>query len=1059
MLNENSIELALIDQLIAQGYTYHYGPDIAPYSDNPQRESFESVILEQQFRNSLEKLNPALPSSAITEAYNKVVDLGTVDVMENNERFHTYLTNGVTVEFTIEGVTKGIKVHIIDFEKPENNEFWAINQLVIKENNSEKRLDVVIYINGLPLVIVELKNATDEKATVHRAYTQIQNYKSAVPSIFYYNALCVISDGIDAKTSSLSAPLSRFLTWKAPKEPVHDLSVQHPNDLAKASEPKVSYGLTELQTLSEFMLNKKVLLNLIRYCTVFESEEKVDKTTGLISVSKVKKVAAYHQYYAVQKAVEQTIRATHSVDGNRKIGVVWHTQGSGKSLTMVFYSGKIITHPEMKNPTIVILTDRNDLDDQLFGTFGNCVGLLRQTPVQATSREHIKELLKVSGGGVVFTTIQKFSPEEGNVHDTLSERTNIVVVADEAHRSQYGFKGRVVELEEGSELRFGNAKYMRDALPNASYIGFTGTPIEKEDKSTPAVFGKYIDVYDIKQAVDDGATVPISYESRLVKIKLDQEVSSEIDTLVDEISGATEEQLERAKKKNATINAIVGHSERLKDVAEDIVSHFEARQEVFEGKAMIVGMTRQICVDLYAQLIELKPEWHHEDRDKGTIKVIMTSSSDDPESFQPHHTTKQQRKELATRMKDPNDELKLVIVRDMWLTGFDAPSMHTMYIDKKMQGANLMQAIARVNRVYKDKPGGLIVDYIGIGQELRNAMATYLQSGGEGKAFVDIAEAVALMIEKFEIIEQMFHNYDYKAYFQAETNVKLQVLLGAQNYILSSEKLRDRFLKEITSLSKLFAMAIPSREANTIKDEVAFFQAVKARINKFTTSGVKSDYDVETAIKQIVDDALSSDGVIDVFSAAGIETPSVGILSDEFLLEVKNMQQKNLAYELLKKLLSDDVRVRKSKNIAQAKKFSEMIESAVKKYHNNQIDSAQVLEELSAIAREMRLEDHKAVELGLTEEEYAFYSVLNQNDSTKFLDDDKMKELIHHIVDIIRKNATVDWSKRSDVRAKLRVTVRKILMRYGYPPDLARMEADRVLEQSEVLANAFTKEF
>lgn len=600
---------------------------------------------------------------------------------------------------------------------------------------------------------------------------------------------------------------------------------------------------------------------------------------------------------------------------------------------------------------------------------------------------------------------------------------------------------------------------MRDALPNASYIGFTGTPIEKEDKSTPAVFGKYIDVYDIKQAVDDGATVPISYESRLVKIRLDQEVSSEIDTLVDEISGATEEQLERSKKKNATINAIVGHPERLKDVAEDIVSHFEARQQVFEGKAMIVGMTRQICVNLYAQIIALRPEWHHEDFDKGAIKVIMTSSSDDPYSFQPHHTTKQQRKELAVRMKDPNDELKLVIVRDMWLTGFDAPSLHTMYVDKKMQGANLMQAIARVNRVYKDKPGGLIVDYIGIGQELRNAMATYLQSGGEGKAFVDIAEAIALMIEKFEIVEQMFHNYDYKAYFHAETNVKLQVLLGAQNYILSSENVKNRFLKEITALSKLFAMSIPSREANAIKDEIAFFQAVKARINKFTASGVKSDYEVDTAIKQIVDDALSSDGVIDVFSAAGIETPSISILSDEFLLEVKNMQQKNLAYELLKKLLSDDVRIRKSKNIAQAKKFSEMIESAVKKYHNNQIDSAQVLEELSSIAREMQLEDHKAGELGLTEEEYAFYSVLNQNDSTKFLDDDKMKELIHHIVDIIRKNATVDWSKRSDVRAKLRLTVRKILIRYGYPPDLARMEADKVLEQSEVLANAFTKEY
>jgi len=1036
-MNENSIEQAFIDQLVGQGYTYYYGPDIAPYIDNSQRESFESVILEKEFKTALEKLNPTLPTSAITEAFNKVKELGTQDVMENNERFHTLLTNGVTVEYTKNGVTKGINVQLVDFKNLENNSFWVVNQFVIKENNTEKRLDVVLFVNGLPLVVVELKNATDEKATVRKAYTQIQNYKKAVPSIFYYNALCVISDGIDAKTSSLSAPFTRFLTWKAP-EPITTLQ-------------------TELQILTEHLLNKKVLLNLIRFCTVFEAEEMKDSQTGIVSISKVKKVAAYHQFYAVQKAVQQTLRATNSKNGDRKVGVVWHTQGSGKSLSMVFYSGQIITHPQMKNPTMVILTDRNDLDDQLFGTFGNCVGLLRQTPVQATSREHLKELLKVSGGGVIFTTIQKFSPEEGNVYDTLSDRTNIVVVADEAHRSQYGFKGRIVELEEGSEIRYGNAKYMRDALPNASYIGFTGTPIEKEDKSTPAVFGDYIDVYDIKQAVDDGATVPISYESRLVKIKLNNQVSTEIDNLVDEISGATEEQLEKAKKKNATINAIVGHPDRLKDVATDIVSHFEARQEVFEGKAMIVGMTRQICVDLFAQIIKLRPEWKSNDLDKGTIKVIMTSSSDDPESFQEHHTTKQQRKDLAIRMKDPNDGLKLVIVRDMWLTGFDAPSLHTMYVDKKMQGANLMQAIARVNRVYKDKPGGLIVDYIGIGQELRNAMATYLQSGGEGKAFVDISEAIALMKEKFEIVEQMFYNYDCKAYFKAETNKKLQILLGAQNFILGDEKLKDRFLKEVTSLSKLFAMSIPSFEADVIKNEVAFFQAVKARINKFSSNGVKSDYEVDTAIKQIVDEALSSDGVIDVFKAAGIEAPSVSILSDEFLLEVKNMQQKNIAFELLKKLLSDDIRIRKTKNIAQGKKFSEMIEKVVKKYHNNQIDSAQILEELSAIAKEMCLEDSKADELGLTEEEYAFYSVLNQNDSTKMLDDHKMKELIHHIVAIIRKNATVDWSKRSDVRAKLRLTVRKILMRYGYPPDLARLEADKVLEQSELLAEEFTR--
>ena len=1036
MLNENAIEQAFIDQLVNQGYTYHSGYDITPYSDNPQRESFESVILEKQFKKALEQLNPSLPESAITEAYQKVANLGTQDVMENNERFHTLLTTGVTAEYTTKGVTKGINVQLVDFEKIENNSFWVVNQLVIKENKNERRLDVVIYVNGLPLVIVELKNATDEKATVRKAYTQIQNYKKAVPSIFFYNAVCIISDGIDAKTSSLSAPFTRFLTWKAP-EPTNGIQ-------------------TELQVLTEHMLSKQVLLNLIRYCTVFEAEEKKDKTTGLVSISKVKKVAAYHQYYVVQKAVDQTIRATHATDGNRKVGVVWHTQGSGKSLSMVFFSGQIVTHPEMKNPTIVILTDRNDLDDQLFSTFGNCVGLLRQKPVQAESREHIKKLLKVSGGGVVFTTIQKFAPKEGNVYDTLSNRTNIVVVADEAHRSQYGFKGRVVELEEGSEIRYGNAKYLRDALPNASFIGFTGTPIEKEDKSTPAVFGDYIDIYDIKQAVDDGATVPISYESRLVKIKLDNEVSSHIDGLVEEISGATEYQIEKSKKKNAQINAIVGHPDRLKDVAKDIVSHFEARQEVFEGKAMIVGMTRQICVDLFQQIVQLRPGWQSNDLNKGTIKVIMTSSSDDPESFQPHHTSKHQRKDLAIRMKDPSDSLKLVIVRDMWLTGFDVPSMHTMYVDKKMQGANLMQAIARVNRVYKDKPGGLIVDYIGIGQELRNAMAIYLQSGGEGKAFVDISEAIALMKEKFEIVEQMFYKYDYKAYFKSETRKKLQILLGAQNFILATDKLKERYLKEVTALSKLFAMSIPSFEADVIKDEVAFFQAVKARLNKFTASGAKSDYEVDTAIKQIVDEALSSDGVIDVFEAAGIKAPSVGILSDEFLLEVKNMQQKNVAFELLKKLLSDDIRIRKNKNLTQARKFSEMIESAVKKYHNNQIDSAQVLEELSAIAREMRLEDHKADELGLSSEEYAFYSVLNQNDSTKFLDDDKMKELIHHIVDIIRKNATVDWSKRSDVRAKLRLTVRKILMKYGYPPDLARLEADKVLEQSEALAEVLT---
>lgn len=1057
MVTENHIEQSLIAQLQEQGYTYFYGPDIAPYSDNPQRENFASVVLENQFKESLKKLNPSVPESARVEAFQKVINLGTEDIMENNERFHNYLTNGVTVEYTKGENTIGIPVTLLDTENPENNSFWVVNQLVVKENNNEKRFDVVLYINGLPLVFIELKNATDEKATVLKAFQQIQTYKKAVPSIFYYNALCVISDGIDAKASSVSAPFSRFLDWKAPASmAVNEENTQQ--DFAIAAESHALYGLTALQILTQYMLDKKTLVELIRYCTVFESDEIKDPKTGLIFQTKVKKVAAYHQYYAVQKAVAQTIRATHSTDGDRKAGVVWHTQGSGKSLTMVFYSGQIITHPLMENPTIVMLTDRNDLDDQLFGTFGNCVGLLRQKPVQAENREHIKELLKVSGGGVIFTTIQKFSPETGNVYDTLSERTNIVVVADEAHRSQYGFKGREVETEEGMETRYGNAKYLRDALPNASYIGFTGTPIEKEDKSTPAVFGDYIDVYDIKQAVDDGATVPISYESRLIKIKLDDATTATIDAEINAISDATEEQLEKSKQKVATIDAVVGHPDRLKDIAKDIVYHFEKRQEVFEGKAMIVCMTRTICAKLYQEIITLKPDWHNDDKDKGKIKVIMTSSSDDIALLQPHHTTKKQRKDLATRMKDPNDELKLVIVRDMWLTGFDAPSLNTMYVDKKMQGANLMQAIARVNRVYKDKPGGLIVDYIGIGQDLRNAMAIYLQSGGEGTPIFDIKEAIAGMKEKFEVIEQMFNGFDFKVYFSSETAQKLQVLLGAQNFIVSSNTLKDRFLKEVTLLSRLFAMSIPSPDADRIKNGVAFFQAVKSRITKFTSNGVKSDYEVETAIKQIVDEALSSDGVIDIFEAAGIKAPSVSILSDEFLLEVKNMQQKNLAFELLKKLLSDEVKVRKTKNLVQGKKFSEMLESVVKRYHNNQIDSAQVLAELSEIAKEMQLEDKKSDDLGLTPEEYAFYSVLKDNDSTNFLDDYKMKELIHTIVDVVRKNATVDWSKRDDVRAQLRLTVKKILMRYGYPPDVAKMEADRVIAQSESLADVFSRE-
>jgi type I restriction enzyme, R subunit len=1026
LLTESHSEKVLIDLLVSQGYEYFYGPEIAPYSANPQRENFGSVVLENHLKESLKRLNPDIPESARHEAYQHIINLGSSDLMNNNEKFHSFLTDGITVEYFKDGNTQGINVKLIDLEDIEKNSFWVVNQFV------------VIFVNGLPLVVVELKNPVDEKATLDRAYDQIQNYKTAVPSIFYYNSLCIISDGIDARVSSVSAPFSRFLAWKSP-------------------EKSENGRLPEMQIMDEKMLDKKVLLNLIRYNTVFEQEEQKDEKTGLLSVVKIKKVAAYHQYYAVQKVVNETLRATNDKDGDRKIGVVWHTQGSGKSLSMVFYTGQIVVQPEMKNPTIVILTDRNDLDDQLFSTFGNCKQLLRQTPVQAENRKHLKDLLKVAGGGIIFTTIQKFAPTEGNIYEMLSERSNIVVVADEAHRSQYGFSGRILEIEDKPEIRYGNAKYLRDALPKASFIGFTGTPIEKEDRSTRNVFGNEIDIYDIKQAVDDGATVPISYESRLVKIKLNQDVINTIDFAVDEIQDATPEQKEKAKKKNAQIDAIVGHPERLQDISKDIVEHFEARQKTFEGKAMIVCMTRQIAVDLYNQIIKLRPDWHHFDLNQGVIKIVMTSSSDDPASLQPHHTTKENRKRLALRLKDPQDSLQMVIVQSMWLTGFDVPCLHTMYIDKKMQGANLMQAIARVNRVYKDKPGGLIVDYIGIGQDLRNAMGEYIQSGGEGKAILDIAEIVRGMEEKFEIVEQMFHGFDFKKYFEVENTKKLQIILKATDFIFQNEKLKDRFLAETTALSKFFAMAVPSLESENIRDEVAFFQAIKARIIKFIPSGFKSDKQVETAVRQIVEGALASDGVVDIIEAAGIKTPTLEILSEEFLLEVKNMEQKNIAFELLRKLLNEEIKIRKSKNIVQGKKFSEMLVSLIKRYHNNQIDTAQVIQELSDIAREMRLEDKKAEDIGLTPEEYAFYTVLAQNDSTKFLDDHKMKELIHVIVEIIRKNATVDWEKRDDVRATLRLTVKKILMKYGYPPDLARIEADKVIEQSELLAGELTK--
>jgi type I restriction enzyme R subunit len=1023
-INENTIEQNLIELLKKQDYKYIHGSDL--------QRSLDNVVLDDIFKKSLRKLNPKLAQYAINETYNQVLHVGSSDIMASNEKFHNLLCNGATVEYEKDGETQGINVKLIDLENIELNNFLVVNQFTIKENNNTKRLDVVLFINGLPLVIIELKNALDEKATLNRAYIQIQNYKEAIPSVFYYNALIVIADGIDAKVSSLSASYNRYLTWKSP-------------------EKKDNGNLPELQIMAERMLDKKVLLNLIRFNTVFEKEEVRNEKTKNLSIVLIKKVAAYHQFYAVQKAIIQTIKA---IESNQKIGVVWHTQGSGKSLSMVFYTGQLMVNTAMRNPTIIILTDRNDLDDQLFNTFANCKSLLKETPVQATSREDLKQKLNTNGGGIIFTTIQKFGDETGEI----SLRNNIIVVADEAHRSQYGFIGKL-DGKTGN-IKYGSAKYLRDALPKASFIGFTGTPIENNDKSTPAVFGNYIDIYDIAQAVKDGATVPINYESRLVKIKLNQEITDKIDDLIDGIDNTTEGQIEKYKAKNSRINAIVGHKDRIKDIAKDIVEHFEARQELFTGKGMIVCMTRQIAVDLYKAITKLRTDWHNEKLDKGKIKVVMTSNADDPKSFQPHHTTKKDRKLLSARIKDINNELELVIVQSMWLTGFDCPPMHTMYIDKKMQGANLMQAIARVNRVYEDKPSGLIVDYIGINQDLRKAMKTYSMAGGKGNSTLDKTEVIANMQSKFEVIEQMFNGFDYLKYFKTDNvGSKLKILMQAINHILDNKDLKNRFLSELTALTKLYVMSVPSPEAEKLRDYIAFFQAIKSRINKVTSSSFKSDIEVDTAIKQIVDEALTTEGVVDILKEVGIKkATTLDILSDEFLLEVKNMEHKNLSFELLKTMLNDEIKIRKKKSIIQGKKFSDMLKTAIKKYHNNQLNTAEIIEELSNIAREMKLEDKKSDELGLSPEEYAFYMIISQSKSTEFLDDYKMKELIHLIVDIIRKNATVDWNKRDDVKAKLRLLVKKVLMRYGYPPDLAKLEADKVLEQSELLAMELVQE-
>ncbi|HOQ04916.1 MAG TPA: type I restriction endonuclease subunit R [Anaerohalosphaeraceae bacterium] len=1031
-LFESDIEQYVIELLQSQGFEY-----LSPEEQAAERQSPGEVVLVNRLRNAVDMLNPGIPEETRVQALRQVLHLPSQNLIDNNEAFHRMLTEGVEVEYLVDGTVRGDKVRLIDFEEVRNNEFLVCNQFTVTENNITKRPDVVLFVNGLPLAVMELKNPADENATIAKAFTQLQNYKSAIPSLFHYNAVLAVSDGFDARAGTISSDYGRFAAWKS-------------IDGRREESPTVP----QLEMLVRGMLNKTVFLDLIRHFTVFEKTMRTDPQTGLSSTVSVKKTAAYHQYFAVNKAVEMTLQASRP-DGNRKIGVVWHTQGSGKSLSMVFYTGKIVLN--LDNPTVVVVTDRNDLDDQLFETFAGCRQLLRQEPVQAQSIAHLKTLLRTAGGGIIFTTLQKFSPEEGQSHfERLSERRNIVVIADEAHRSHYGFQARHITQQDGTvRTVYGMAKYLRDALPNASFIGFTATPIEKEDISTRSVFGNEIDIYDIEQSIRDGATVPIYYESRLARIQLKPEEKELLDEEVAAITeGAESTAAERAKAKWTQLEAIVGHPDRVKDVAADIVQHFEQRQEVFDGKAMIVCISRRTAVAMYEAILRLRPNWAEQ------LKVVMTSASSDPPEWQPHSTTKEQRREIAARFKNPNDPLKMVIVCDMWLTGFDVPCLHTMYIDKLMRGHTLMQAIARVNRIFRDKEGGLIVDYIGFASELKEAIAVYTQSGGRGTPTLDQSEAVRVMLEKLEVVRQMFSHFDYRQFFAADTNQKLTVILEAQEYILGLENGRERFIREVTALSRAFALSIPHPEALAVRDEVGFFQAVKARLVKYEPAGSgKSDAEIETAIRQIVDRALVSEGVVDIFDAAGIKKPDISILSDEFLKEIQGMERKNIAIEVLRKLLSDEIRVRNKKNRTQSKKLSEMLQEAIRRYQNHLLTTAQIIDELIRMAREIRELDKRGEKLHLSEEELAFYDALADNQSAvDVLGDETLRDLARVLVQRVKENTTIDWTIRDNVRAKLRVTIKRLLRQYGYPPDLQQMATDNVLKQAELLADDWSRQ-
>ena len=1036
---ESEVEDAALAWLAELGYAVLRGPDIGPEGPAPERGSYDEVLLTGRLRKALARLNPNLRAETLADVLRKVRQTETPSLIEENRRLHRYLVEGVPIEVAREdGSISGDTARLIDFDDIEANDWLAVNQFTVIERERNRRPDVVVFVNGLPLAVIELKNPGDENATLEGAFNQLQTYKDEIPSLFRTNATLMTSDGVRARLGSLTASLERFMPWRT----VDGTAV-------------AAKGAPELETVVRGVFEKNRFLTLLRDFTVFE-----DTGAGLVKI-----VAGYHQFHAVRHAVERTIAAT-GPDGDRRIGVIWHTQGSGKSLLMAFYAGQIIAHPAMENPTVVVITDRNDLDDQLFGTFSMCRDLLRQTPQQAESREDLQKALTRPSGGVVFTTIQKFAPESGEgAYPVLTDRRNVVVIADEAHRSQYGFRAKVAQKT--GDISYGFAKHLRDALPNASFIGFTGTPIEKEDVNTPAVFGHYIDVYDINRGVEDGATVPIYYESRLARIELDEDEKPVLDNEIAELTeDEVESEQERLKRRWANVEAVVGTEKRLRLVARDLVEHFESRVAGMDGKAMIVCMSRRICVALYGEIVRLRPDWHSDDNDRGVIKVVMTGAASDPQHWQGHIGGKARRELLAKRIKDPDDALKLVIVRDMWLTGFDAPSLHTMYVDKPMRGHGLMQAIARVNRVFRDKPAGLIVDYIGIAQNLKSALGQYSRDDRK-HAGIDEAEAVAVMLEKYEIVSAMFHGFDHRKGLTGSPRERLVALAGAIEWILDMQqreaareateagrkRAHRRFNDAVLALSRAFALAAASDEARGIRDEVGFFQTVRAALAKSAPGTGKSSAERDLAVQQIVSRAVVSTEIVDILEAAGLDAPDISILSDEFLAEIRGMEKKNLALEALRKLINGELRSRSRVNVVQARAFSQRLEEAIARYHSNAITTAEVLQELIDLARDIRAAHQRGEEEGLSQEEIAFYDALAQNESAvEVMGNDHLRVIAHELLNGLKGNASVDWQHRESARARMRVLVKRILRKHGYPPDLQDAAVQTVLQQAEVLS-------